>query len=141
MSRSSGDIFPAAVVGPVDVITVEDDGTDNSTRRYHRVERRTTIDVTCLDGEGIISTRYARRIDKAFCGQKRGAGFLKSCSPFSAAKCHGKNPDAQGDKGGDFFAPCAKKYDPTLDGLDRRNGAKCGLLFDNEYGIIFASTD
>ena len=60
---------PTAAVGPVDVITVEDDGTDNSTRRYHRVERRATIDVTCLDGEGIISTRYARRIDKAFCGR------------------------------------------------------------------------
>ena len=51
-----------------------------------------------------------------------GAGFLKSCSPFSAAKCHGKNPDGQGFKGGDFFAPCAKKYDPPLDGLDRWNG-------------------
>ena len=74
-------------------------------------------------------------------GRKRGTGFLKSCSPFSAAKCHGKNPDGQGFKGGDFFAACAEKYDPALDGLDRRNGAKCGLLFDNEYGIIFASTD
>ena len=61
---------------------------------------------------------------------------MKSCSPFSAAKCHGKNPDGQGFKGGDFFAPCAEKYDPALDGLDRRNGAKCGLLFAACYAIM-----
>ena len=47
-----------------------------------------------------------------------------SCSPFSAAKCHGKNPACQWFKGGDFFAPFAKKYYPSIDRLDRCNGQK-----------------
>lgn len=36
----------------------------------------------------------------------------------------GKNPDGQGVKSGDFFAPFAKKYDSSLDSLDSRNGHK-----------------
>ena len=71
---------------------------------------------------------------------------MKSCSPFSAAKWRGKNPDGQGCKGGDFFAPFAKKYYPSLDGLDRRNGrkggrrngAKCSLSLVGRYGIILS---
>ena len=35
-------------------------------------------------------------------------------------KCNGAT-DGQGFKSGDFFAPFAKKYDSSLDGLDRRN--------------------
>ncbi len=35
---------------------------------------------------------------------------------------NGKNPDGQGFKSGDFFAPSAKKYYSSLDGLDSQNG-------------------
>jgi len=35
-----------------------------------------------------------------------------SCSPFSAEKWHGKNPDGQGFKGGDFFAAYKRKNTP-----------------------------
>ena len=62
-------------------------------------------------------------------GRKRRAGLFLSCSPFSAAKCHGKNPACQWFKGGDFFASFAKKYYPSIDRLDRWNGN--GLLTTN----------
>ncbi|MFR1477407.1 MAG: hypothetical protein ACLSB9_17905 [Hydrogeniiclostridium mannosilyticum] len=52
----------------VPVVTVEDDGTQNSTRKYHRVERRMDIPITCFDGEGLISKQYAKVIDRALCG-------------------------------------------------------------------------
>jgi len=38
-----------------------------------------------------------------------GDRIFLSCSPFSAAKWHGKNPDCQGFKGGDFFAAYKRK--------------------------------
>lgn len=41
----------------------------------------------------------------------------------------GKNPDSQRGKSGDFFAPCAKKYDSSLDGLDSRNGHKMLIVY------------
>ena len=40
----------------------------NSTRKYHRVERRMDIPITCFDGEGLISKQYAKVIDRALCG-------------------------------------------------------------------------
>lgn len=58
----------------VPIITVEDDGSRDSTRRYHRVERREEITVTCFDGEGLISKEYAKVVDRAFCGEARGIG-------------------------------------------------------------------
>jgi len=36
---------------------------------------------------------------KMIFSQKRRKYWLLSCSPFSAAKCHGKNPDCQGERG------------------------------------------
>lgn len=36
------------------VVTVDDDGTQNSTRKYHREERREDIEVLYFDGEGLI---------------------------------------------------------------------------------------
>ena len=60
---------------------------------------------------------------------------------FRRRNAGGKNPDGQGFKSGDFFASSAKKYYSPLDGLDRRNGAKCRLLFVIGYGIIFLSTN
>ena len=52
----------------VPVITVEDDGTKNTTRKYHRVEKKADVEITCFDGEGLISPRFAARIDRALCG-------------------------------------------------------------------------
>ncbi len=40
-----------------------------------------------------------------------------------------------------FSRLLAKKYYPSLDGLDRRNGAKCGLLFVVGRDIISAVTE
>ena len=62
-------------VPPVEIITVEDDGTQNSTRKYHRVEKRTSIEVTCFDGEGLISEQYAAVVDKSFCGEHVHTSF------------------------------------------------------------------
>lgn len=59
---------PVIVERDVPVITVEDDGTQNSTRKYHRVERRMDVPITCFDGEGLISKQYAKVVDRAFCG-------------------------------------------------------------------------
>ncbi|MCX4379945.1 MAG: hypothetical protein OSJ61_27970 [Lachnospiraceae bacterium] len=42
---------------------------------------------------------------------------------FRRRNGYGKNPDGQGFKSGDFFAPSAKKYYSSLDGLDSRNGS------------------
>lgn len=52
----------------VPVITVEDDGTKNTTRSYHRVEKKADVEVTCFDGEGLISPRFAAQIDRVLCG-------------------------------------------------------------------------
>lgn len=52
----------------VPVITVEDDGSQNTTRHYHRVEKKTDVPITCFDGEGLISPRFAAEIDRALCG-------------------------------------------------------------------------
>ena len=59
---------PVVMTRGVPVVTVEDDGTQNSTRKYHRVERRMDIPITCFDGEGLISKQYAKIIDRALCG-------------------------------------------------------------------------
>lgn len=59
---------PVVTARDVPVITVEDDGTQNSTRKYHRVERRMDIPIACFDGEGLISKRYAKVVDRALCG-------------------------------------------------------------------------
>ena len=69
---------------------------------------------------------------------KTGAGFFYPVPRFRRRNGNGKNPDGQGFKGGDFFASFAKKYYPSLDGLDRRNGAKCRLLFAVGRDIISA---
>lgn len=58
---------PEVTVHDVPVITVEDDGSTGSIRKYHRVERREEIPVTLFDGEGLISKQYAEIIDKVFC--------------------------------------------------------------------------
>ena len=52
----------------VPVITVEDDGTKNTTRKYRRVEKKADVEGTCFDGEGLISPRFAAQIDRVLCG-------------------------------------------------------------------------
>ena len=60
---------------PTEVITVEDDGTQNSTRKYHRVETMAAVEITCFDGEGLISKEYARVVDEKLCGKKVHTSF------------------------------------------------------------------
>ena len=59
----------------VSVITVEDDGTQSSTRKYHRLEKKEDIEITCFDGEGLISKEYARVVDEKLCGKKVHTSF------------------------------------------------------------------
>lgn len=59
---------PSYTVANANVITVEDDGSNAPVRKYNRVERHESIDVTAFDGEGLISKEYAKIIDKKFCG-------------------------------------------------------------------------
>ena len=66
---------PVRTPPPTEVITVEDDGTQNSTRKYYRVETVTDVEVTCFDGEGLISKQYARLIDEKLCGKKVHTSF------------------------------------------------------------------
>jgi len=54
---------PKSIVRDVDVITVEDDGTDNAVRKYRRVVKTADIEVLEFDGEGIISKELAHRLD------------------------------------------------------------------------------
>lgn len=51
------------------VITVEDDGSDNAVRKYHRVERKENVDILGYDGEGVISKEYAALINKQLDGK------------------------------------------------------------------------
>ena len=66
---------PVRTPPPTEVITVEDDGTQNSTRKYHRVETMADVEVTCFDGEGLISKEYARVVDEKLCGKKVHTSF------------------------------------------------------------------
>ena len=66
---------PVRTPPPTEVITVEDDGTQNSTRKYHRVEAMADVEVTCFDGEGLISKEYARVVDEKLCGKKVHTSF------------------------------------------------------------------
>ena len=52
-----------SIVKDVDIITVEDDGTDNPVRKYSRVETKADVEVLEFDGEGIISKELAERLD------------------------------------------------------------------------------
>lgn len=53
-------------VHDVDIITVEDNGTDNAMRKYKRVQKLADVDVTEFDGEGLISLQYAKSIDDIY---------------------------------------------------------------------------
>lgn len=57
------------------VITVLDDGSGDSTRKFHRIETLQEVTVTCFDGEGLISKAFAEKLDKAYCGQHIHSSF------------------------------------------------------------------
>ena len=59
----------------VPVITVEDDGSQDAVRRYRRVEKTTNIPINCFDGEGLISPRFAKQINKVLCGRHIHTSF------------------------------------------------------------------
>ena len=52
---------PITTVYNTNIITVEDDGTQNAMRKYKRVEKLSDVDVTEFDGEGFISFQYAKK--------------------------------------------------------------------------------
>ena len=66
---------PVTTVHGARYITVEDDGTDGTERKYTRVERYGDIEVKEFDGEGLISPYYASVIDMLFCGLHRHSSF------------------------------------------------------------------
>lgn len=66
---------PSYTVANANIITVEDDGTNASVRKYNRVERHENIDVAAFDGEGLISKEYAKIIDKKFCDEHYHTSF------------------------------------------------------------------
>ena len=55
---------PQSTIENVNVITVEDDGTDAPMRKYSRVEKTTDITITEFDGEGFISPRLAEALGR-----------------------------------------------------------------------------
>lgn len=57
------------------MVTVRDDGTSNSTRKFYRQEQLQEVKVTCFDGEGLISKAFAERLDMAYCGQHIHSSF------------------------------------------------------------------
>ncbi len=67
---------------------------------------------------------------------KTGAGLSNPVPRFRRRNGNGKNPDGQGFKSGDFFALFAEKYYSSLDGLDRQNGHKTGIVFGDEMCYI-----
>jgi hypothetical protein len=53
---------PKSIVKDAQIITVEDDGTDNPVRQYSRVETKADVEVLEFDGEGIISKELSKAI-------------------------------------------------------------------------------
>ena len=52
-----------SIVKDAHIITVEDDGSDEPMRAYHRVEKQADVEVLEFDGEGIVSKELAYSID------------------------------------------------------------------------------
>ena len=57
------------------MVTVRDDGTKGSTRKFFRQEVLKKVAVTCFDGEGLISRAYAEKLDTAYCGRHVHSSF------------------------------------------------------------------
>ncbi len=70
------------------VITVEDDGSTGSMRKYHRVEKRLDrMKTVCFDGEGLISKQYAQVLNKAL-GPKRKHTSFQIRMPYVKGMLH-----------------------------------------------------
>ena len=54
---------PKSVVTNVSTVTVEDDGSQNAVRKYHRVDKTADVEVLEFDGEGLISKELAYALD------------------------------------------------------------------------------
>ena len=57
------------------MVTVQDDGSNNSTRKFYRQEKLQEVKVTCFDGEGLISKAFTEKLDIAYCGQHIHSSF------------------------------------------------------------------
>ncbi|MBR1532589.1 MAG: hypothetical protein IJ643_11075 [Eubacterium sp.] len=79
---------PITTVHGVDIITVEDDGTDNAMRKYKRVEKLADVDVTEFDGEGLISFQYAKTIDELMNGGKEEHTSFQVRMPYVKGILH-----------------------------------------------------
>ena len=70
------------------VITVEDDGSTGSIRKYHRVEKRLDkVETVCFDGEGLVSKQYAQVLNKAL-GPKRKHTSFQIRMPYVKGMLH-----------------------------------------------------
>lgn len=84
------------------VITVEDVTGKGNVRKYERVQKDHNFKVTEFDGEGIISTGYAKRIDQAFCGTHCHTSF-QIRMPYVKGMLHQVNFRDFFKSGGTFF--------------------------------------
>ena len=66
---------PVLKTDRIPMVTVKDDGTGNSTRKFCRTEVLKELSVTCFDGEGLISKAYAERLDNTYCGEHIHSSF------------------------------------------------------------------
>lgn len=79
---------PAFETTNVKVITVEDDGSGGSVRKYHRAEKRLDkLKTLCFDGEGLISKQYAAVLNKAL-GPKRKHTSFQIRMPYVKGMLH-----------------------------------------------------
>ncbi|MDD4415032.1 MAG: hypothetical protein PHR14_10930, partial [Oscillospiraceae bacterium] len=66
---------PVTPVYEANIITAEDDGSESAMRKYHRVEKKADIEVTEFDGEGLVSRKFAEKMDMEFCGKHIHSSF------------------------------------------------------------------
>ena len=67
---------PTYTLGRTKVITVEDDGSDSSMRKYRRVEKYVDeYPVMAFDGEGLISKSYAEVLNKTLGAKQKHTSF------------------------------------------------------------------
>lgn len=55
---------PKSTIENVNIVTVEDDGSNNPMRKYTRTEEVTDVTITEFDGEGLVSPRLADSLAK-----------------------------------------------------------------------------
>ena len=66
---------PEYTLKDVPVITVKDVTGEGNVRKYERVETVDDVTLTALDGEGLISKEYAKKLDEAYCGEHIHTSF------------------------------------------------------------------